>query len=459
MIRVNGALVALALLVGAAGFLLQSDRAAASGNSIAIPEPVDVDGGTYISLDIDASGRPVLSHFDRGTLDLKVLRCGDANCTSGNITSYPDLTGDDVGRYSALVLDGADNPVVAYQDVTAGSLKIVHCGNPTCTSGNTFATPDTIGSPGFYNSIVLDGAGNPVVSYTDVSANLEVLHCGDPACSAGNTIATPDPGVAGGTSLALDGAGNPVVAYYDYVHSYLKVLHCGDPACTAGNSFATPDTTGSTGYDPSLALDAAGNPVISYADLSLGHLKLLHCGDLNCTGANSITVPDPLDGGTDFTSIVLDAVGNPVIAFHDIGLQTLKVLHCAEPTCVVPPTVIAPDPTGNPSNDVGLFASLALDAMGNPVVAYKYNNAGQLRVVHCGNPLCTKGKAPFFGDANCDGTVNAIDAAFMLQFGAGLITALPCPAAADVNRDGSINSIDVALVLQYIAGLIGHLPP
>lgn len=63
------------------------------------------------------------------------------------------------------------------------------------------------------------------------------------------------------------------------------------------------------------------------------------------------------------------------------------------------------------------------------------------------------------GDANCDGTVNAIDAALILQFGAGLIDALPCANLADANQDSDVTAIDAALVLQFTAGLLGNLPP
>jgi hypothetical protein len=62
------------------------------------------------------------------------------------------------------------------------------------------------------------------------------------------------------------------------------------------------------------------------------------------------------------------------------------------------------------------------------------------------------------GDVNCDGRVNAIDAAYVLQYSAGLISGLPCQTKADVNQDGHINSIDAALILQYGAALLGHLP-
>lgn len=61
------------------------------------------------------------------------------------------------------------------------------------------------------------------------------------------------------------------------------------------------------------------------------------------------------------------------------------------------------------------------------------------------------------GDANCNGSVNAIDAALVLQIGAGLLDVLSCEANADVNGNGTIDSIDAALVLQFVAGLLRSL--
>ena len=58
------------------------------------------------------------------------------------------------------------------------------------------------------------------------------------------------------------------------------------------------------------------------------------------------------------------------------------------------------------------------------------------------------------GDADCDGTVTATDAAPVLQFDAGLIDTSPCMGGADVNRDGATNAIDATLILQLAAGLI-----
>ncbi|MCH8103542.1 MAG: aryl-sulfate sulfotransferase [Chloroflexi bacterium] len=62
------------------------------------------------------------------------------------------------------------------------------------------------------------------------------------------------------------------------------------------------------------------------------------------------------------------------------------------------------------------------------------------------------------GDVNCDGTVSSIDAALVLQYGAGLVSTLSCQDAADVNGDGSIDSLDAVLILQHAAGLLPALP-
>jgi hypothetical protein len=78
-----------------------------------------------------------------------------------------------------------------------------------------------------------------------------------------------------------------VVSYFDAGNADLLVLHCDDPNCTGGGDGTVfLDTPGQAGEDSSLALDASGNPVVSYRldfnDTQLSDLRLLHCGNSNC---------------------------------------------------------------------------------------------------------------------------------------------------------------------------------
>ena len=62
------------------------------------------------------------------------------------------------------------------------------------------------------------------------------------------------------------------------------------------------------------------------------------------------------------------------------------------------------------------------------------------------------------GDASCDGRVDPLDAALILQFVARLISGLPCPDGGDASGDGVVDGTDAALILQLSAGLIDTLP-
>ncbi len=80
-------------------------------------------------------------------------------------------------------------------------------------------------------------------------------------------------------------------------------------------------------------------------------------------------------------------------------------------------------------------------------------------VLAVGTPTNTSAGQTLYGDASCDGHVNSIDAAVILQYSAGLLHQLGCSGNADVNGDGHTNSLDSALILQYAAGLLTHLGP
>jgi hypothetical protein len=432
--------------------------APAGGSGIASP---DTDGvvGQFTSIELDDDGRPVVSYHDQTIGALKVLHCGDPDCTAGNTIAAPE-TGGLIGYGTSLALDDSGNPVVSYKDKTRSKLKLVHCGNPGCTASNSIAVAD--GALGERTSLVLDSFGYPVIAYLGPNGDMRVLHCDDPGCDSEAGGVTVEDFAGDDVSLALDTEGYPVASYsgggaFGGV-ARLRVLHCDNSYCTNVNTIEVPDTDGTNGSHSSLVLDGAGNPVVSYYG-GTGELRVLHCSDPACQGSNSITVPDdgPING---YTSIALDADGNPVVSYADLS-GGLKVLHCGDPNCTTDNRTASPD-----SSSVGWYTSLALDDAGNPVVSY-FGGDDDLRVLHCGTPDCT-GAATTSGNVDCDGDVDAVDALKVLRYVAGLTVSqtLPCPGIGqgapvfgDVDCNGGVNAVDALRILRHVAKLENNLPP
>jgi hypothetical protein len=340
--------------------------------------------GKYTALALDSSGYPVISYYDEANRDLKLVHCGDATCNSGNTVRTVDSAGA-VGEYTSLALDSSGNPIISYHDAGNGNLKLAHCGDTTCGSGNTISIVDSAGQVGWYTSLALDSSGNPVISYFDLgNGNLKVAHCGNAACSSGNTINTVDNSagdVGRYNSLALDSSGRPVISYYDASNGRLKLVRCGDTICGSGNTTSIVDSSGQPGWYTSLALDSSGYPVISYWDGASGHLRVAHCGDATCSSGATIQTVDSAGIVGQYNSLRLDSSGRPVISYRDTSNGRLKLVQCGNATCSSGNTIQIADGAGS----VGWYSSLALDGSGQPVISYYDASNGDLRVARLVN--------------------------------------------------------------------------
>jgi hypothetical protein len=352
------------------------------------PQTVDNGGyvGEYASLALDSAGNPVMSYYDLTNGNLKLIRCSNPACSSKSTVTVDGNT-NDVGRYSALVLDSAGNPVISYHDITNRTLKLVKCGNATCTSGNSFQTVDSALNVGWYTALALDSAGNPVISYWDFgNGDLRVAKCSNPTCTGSKTIRLVDATGAVGeyTALALNSSGNPIISYYDATRGELKLVYCGDATCTSGNSFRAMDGIGmaNVGQHTALKLDSSGNPVISYYDVDNGDLKLARCGNVTCTSGNSFQTVDSAGNVGLYTALALTSGGNPVISYYDITNRDLKVVRCGNVTCTAGNIVEVVDSTG----DVGWGTALKVEGSGNPVVTYFDSTNSDLKLARLVDP-------------------------------------------------------------------------
>ncbi|MBN1954582.1 MAG: hypothetical protein JW900_05975 [Anaerolineae bacterium] len=182
----------------------------------------------------------------------------------------------------------------------------------------------------------------------------------DPAAAADALawhIEALDDAAWGGASLALDAAGQPHITYYD---GALQYAHYDGMAW----SFSTVDGSGDVGYWNSLALDSnlsegQARPHVSYRDWSTNDLKYAyHDG----TTWNSETVDSAGNVGG-FTSLALDGSDLPHISYCAFSPDwDLKYAHYNGTTWDIE-TVDGPA-------EVGRYSSLALDAAGRPHIAY-----------------------------------------------------------------------------------------
>ena len=356
-----------------------------SGESIESPDTVgNVGGGA--SLELDYLGNPVVSYFDGTNGNLKLLHCTDANCAPGgdSITS-PDSTGDVAGNRTSLELDFI-NPFVAYTREVHPFIQVhlVRCNDENCADGDD--PIDVDGTPFFSissPSLEVTISGDYTYSFYDGDNDgFYLFNCAGTTCTGGRVYGVGYGGAAF-NSLTLDAADHPVFAFSGQSYE-LKLMHCDDVACTGSNeSLSTPVGAGLIRY-PSVVLDASGYPVISYYAYPAGDLKLVRCNDQNCAGNNeTISTIDSMGDVGEYNSLALDASGNPVVSYFDRTLGNLKIVHCGNPTCKGTAAGVGgiaglPDVLGAKSNDgreqssdranvalaVGVAFALALAAAG-----------------------------------------------------------------------------------------------
>jgi hypothetical protein len=352
--------------------------------------PLDTTGdvGRYTSITMGTDGLPVISYYDSTNGDLKVVKCGNASCSSGNIITPVDTAGD-VGQYTSITIGTDGLPVISYYDSTNGDLKVVKCGNTACSSGNIIRMVTNAGDVGRYSSIAIGTDGLPVISYHDNTLYyLKVVKCADASCSSVYSIPIfVDVGFVGMyTSITIGTDGLPIISYYDLSNDDLKVAKCNGVSCYSGNTITTVDSYGYVGWHTSITIGTDGRPVISYYDWSDHKLKVAKCGDADCSYSygDTITTVDWSGDVGSYTSITIATDGMPVISYYDSTNGNLKVAKCGDLSCSSGNILMTVDSSG----DVGKYTSITIGTDGLPVISYYDVTNGDLKVAKCANQFC-----------------------------------------------------------------------
>jgi hypothetical protein len=308
------------------------------------------------SLALDTADRPHISYYGGN---------GDLWYASYNGTSWQTEFVDHEGwtaTLSSLALDSADQPHVTYfvfsNDTDEGEIRYArHDG----TAWQIEGVERTV-RVGMGNSLAVDTAGRPHISYLDTSDEdndaLKYAWFDGTAWQTG--VVERELGPVQGTSLALDALDRPHISYPDVSHSSLMYASYDGTAWQT----ETVDSAVVVSVGPSLALDTAGRPHIGYynsADQTMRYARY------DGTAWQVEVLASGLESAVGNTSLALDATGRPHISFFDSGNALLKYAwYDGAAWQIETVDTIAP---------LFGFSSLKLDAAGRPHVSY-YNYEG-----------------------------------------------------------------------------------
>lgn len=248
------------------------------------------------------------------------------------------------------------------------------------SSGTTISRVDSNGFLGLGVSMVLDDNEFPVLAYYSELIDVRIVRCNDRRCAGGDESIVRVPG-GSQTSVVLDAQGYPVMS------SGAGLTRCTSPTCADGAFVHTPWQRFGIQTNQSLVLDASGNPIIAY--LGEQGITIVHCNDPYCVG-NDESVSTPHAPNTGWNAVmVLDAAGNPVITYQDRRNGDLQLLHCVDPSCASGGESI--ERVGESPYDPLWVPGLTLDAAGNPAIFYYYSTPNETYVLRCDDPNCAPG--------------------------------------------------------------------
>jgi subtilisin family serine protease/PKD repeat protein len=280
------------------------------------------------------------------------------------------------GIYTAVLRISSNDPLspsvdlYVEMDVTAGCVPITQTtfswtpltpgvGSPASFAatarGAWWIEPVDVDGRGDANSLALDSAGLPHLSYAGENYDLLYAHYNGTAW----VTETVDR-VQRTTSLAVDASGHPHIAYNGGTLRY---------ASHDGTSWIT-QTVAYMGLDPALVLDAAGRPHIAYTDAFMPDVSTVKYAFYDGTTWHIETVDAPYAEGP--SPLALDSAGLPHISYYDRVEGSLKYAWYDGTAWHIETA----DPQGR------YCTSLALDGSDRPHIACGEEHGFSLRYVH-----------------------------------------------------------------------------
>jgi hypothetical protein len=273
---------------------------------------------------------------------------------------------DNVGKFTSLFIDSGDHPHISYYDANHGNLKYAR------NLGGGWEVYVIarwwMAGEGFLDQSSLTAdSGSPEASVDPTDWHFvpgEQNAWGNQQDFT--TVITDTKGVGLYTSIALDANGNPYISYYDAVNGDLKCARL-----VLGSWYVdTVDSDGVTGLYTSIAVDdsSPAKIYISYYDYTNRNLRY---AVWNGSHWSRITADATGDVGS-YTSLALDNGNKARISYYDATNKDLKYAYWTGSTFVASKV----DGSGV---DVGKYTSIALKDGKSPNISYYDLTHGRLR--------------------------------------------------------------------------------
>ena len=261
--------------------------------------------GTSVSIAVDSENRPHIAYQDRHQWDLEYARFDGSEWLVETLDEY-GLT----GRYPNIALDDSDQVHIAYENYSHTRLMSMVIADGLAATEKVAQ----VGTHGYGMGLAVGTSGEIHLSFYNGSDSSGSLQYATKTGSSWTSATVDESSTVTGahSDIALDGSGNPHISYVDSTNGLLRYAHHD------GENWAlsTVDPSGNVLGYTSIALDADGNPRIAYHD---GALRLAEWDGSSWT----LTTQDAGSTGQG-TQITLDEDGKTRIAYFDEDADDLS---------------------------------------------------------------------------------------------------------------------------------------
>lgn len=323
-------------------------------------------------------------------------RCADVEVleTLGGFDDRTLASAGKPGFYLDAVIGPDGNPLIASMMLGSITFSMTSCHNPTCNEVES-SIVDSSGFVGFDPEIAVPSDGRPIAVYTDQTTprGLGSFKCDDSFCQSGTVVNLDDgDGVFVGyqPQIAINGFGNPVIAHRNLGTNRLELLVCLDPACESTvtrmpTEFVAPN------IDMAILTQPNGNPLVLYSGWA-EHLYAYACHDANCTSGSQSIVIEGADVET--MEAIIGTDGRAIVFWLDYTNGEIHLLRCTADDCSSGVDRIVPI---EPGTLPGGYPSMTLGVDGRPIVGLHDHETNELVLYHCADLGCTDGTFEHLG--------------------------------------------------------------